>query len=82
MRTSFIITILTAFVAQLVLAIPPACLLQAVNTQDEPTDMSAICGNNAKSLQSYMAQNCGSNADTAQSAFIASCSAAGTKVGM
>lgn len=80
MRTSFIITILAAFAAQLALAIPPACLLHAVNTQDEPSDLSAICGDGAQSVQSYMAQNCGNNANNAQKAFIASCSSAGTSV--
>ena len=78
---TILFTILLAFIVQLAFAIPPACLLHAVNTQDEPGDLSAVCGSGALTVQSYMADNCGNVASDAQKAFIATCSSAGTSVG-
>lgn len=70
-----------SFLAGLALAIPPACLIHGVNTQEDPADLSSVCGNGAKTVQKYLASNCGQQQDTAQKAFIATCSSAGTSVG-
>lgn len=74
-------TICLTFLSQLVTALPPGCLLQAVNTQNQPGDLSAVCGDGALIVQSYMAGNCGTAAEEAQKQFIATCSSAGTSVG-
>lgn len=73
-------SLLFAFIAQLAFAIPPACLLHAVNTQDEPGDLNSVCGNGALTVQSHMAINCGKWEQDAQKAFIATCSSAGKSV--
>lgn len=80
MRTTFFVS-LVAFFASVAFAIPPGCLLHAVNTQDEPSDLSAVCGDGALKVQSYMADNCGNYEEDAQKAFIDTCSSAGTSVG-
>lgn len=80
MQFSFLLTVL-AFVAHLAYAIPYACLLAGVNTQDNPADLPAVCGKGATTVQRYLASNCGGNVNDAQKAFIATCSAAGTSVG-
>lgn len=77
-----VLALVFALFARIAFAVPPACLLHAVNTADEPGDMSAVCGDGATDIQSYMASNCGGSEDVAQKAFIATCSAAGTAVGM
>jgi len=79
MKTSVVLSLLALSVR--VLAIPPACLLDAVNTQDEPSDLAAICGNESKDVQQAIASLCGDNQSVAQSAFIATCSGAGSSVG-
>jgi len=76
-----IFTLFFAIFAHLAFALPPACLLHAVNTADAPGDLSAVCGDSATDIQSYMASNCGNFQDDAQKAFIATCSSAGTVVG-
>lgn len=78
---TILFSVLFAFLARLAFAIPPACLLHAVNTQDEPADLSAVCGDGALNVQSYMYDNCGNSGDIAQKAFIDTCSSAGTSVG-
>jgi len=80
MQTAFL-TLLFALFARIAFALPPACLLHAVNTADAPGDLSAVCGDGAEDIQSYMASNCGNFQDDAQKAFIATCSSAGTSVG-
>lgn len=63
-------------------AVPPACLLNAVNTQDLPGDLDAICGDDALEIQGAIASLCtGDNVSIAQSAFISTCSVAGSSVG-
>ena len=81
MQTTFFALFLALF-ARIALAVPPACLLHAVNTADAPGDMSAVCGDGATDVQSYMAGNCGNMEGDAQKAFIATCSSAGIEVGM
>jgi len=78
MKTSIILPLLALSVR--VLAVPPACLLNAVNTQDDPSDLSAICGSEAQDVQAAIASGCGNNQKVAQSAFIATCSSAGSSV--
>jgi hypothetical protein len=80
MRSSLQLLALIALSAR-VLAVPPACLLNAVNEQDEPSDLSAICGREAETVQQAIVDMCGDNEEVAQSAFIATCSAAGSSVG-
>jgi len=72
---------LALFAVRVLADVPPACLLSAVNTQDEPSDMAAICGSDAQDVQQAIASLCGNNASVAQSAFISTCSAAGSSVG-
>lgn len=75
-------TLLALFSARTLAATPPGCLLSAVNTQDNPTDLSSICGDDATDVQSAINSLCsGSNKSAAQSAFIATCSSAGSSVG-
>ncbi|KAL6251488.1 hypothetical protein RBB50_001697 [Rhinocladiella similis] len=74
-------TLLALFSARTLAATPPGCLLSAVNTQDNPTDLSSICGDDATDVQSAINSLCsGSNKSAAQSAFIATCSSAGSSV--
>ena len=79
MKSSIILPLLA--LAGRVLAVPPACLLDAVNTQDEPSDLSAICGADHKDVQQAIASLCGNNQAVAQSAFVSTCSGAGSSVG-
>jgi hypothetical protein len=82
MRSSIQLQVLALFaLSARVLAVPPACLLNAVNEQDEPSDLSAICGSEAETVQQAIVDMCGDNEEAAQSAFIATCSAAGSSVG-
>lgn len=76
-----IFTLFFAFFARFTFAMPPGCLLHAVNTADAPGDMSAVCGDGAQDIQSHMASNCGDFEEDAQKAFIDTCSSAGTTVG-
>lgn len=64
-----------------VLATPPACLLAAVNQQQNPADLSSVCGANGHQVQQAIASICGSNVAVAESAFAATCSSAGHTVG-
>jgi len=75
-------TILFYFVASLssVLAMPPACLLAAVNTQPNPANLTAVCGSGATNVQKAIASMCGSNVAVAESAFASTCSSAGKTV--
>ena len=80
MRVTILLPILA--LAARVIAMPPACLLHAVNTQDEPSDLDAVCGDEAGDVQEAIASLCGDSESAAQSAFIATCSSAGHSVGM
>ncbi|OCT51564.1 hypothetical protein CLCR_09116 [Cladophialophora carrionii] len=80
MKTSIILPVF-ALAARVLAATPPACLLNAVNTQDDPSDLSSICGDDAIDVQEVIASVCNGNAvSMAQSAFISTCSAAGSSV--
>jgi len=76
-------TIFLAFLAvaaQVVAAGNPACMLGAINSQPDPSDMSAVCGSNASKVQTQIQSICGANAAAAQKAFISACSDAGKTV--
>jgi hypothetical protein len=62
-----------------VVASPPACLIAAISTSENPSDVKSICSS-PSSIQSSLNSNCGSNASTAQNAFIAVCKDAGVTV--
>ncbi|KAK2764033.1 hypothetical protein FQN54_009652 [Arachnomyces sp. PD_36] len=59
---------------------PPACLLAAINQQDKPSDMNAMCGANSKDVQSTIQDICGDDVDAALKAYSKSCSEAGKEV--
>ena len=81
MKPSFILSVF-AFAVRVLADVPPACLLAAVNTQDNPADLSAVCGKEAPDVQHAIASLCsGDSQSIAQSAFIATCSSAGSSVG-
>ncbi|EME83977.1 uncharacterized protein MYCFIDRAFT_214564 [Pseudocercospora fijiensis CIRAD86] len=67
-----------ALTAQVVVATPPACVLAAVNTQNDPSDFKTVCG--ASEVQQYMSSKCGNYLDTAQTYFSDYCKANGAKV--
>lgn len=71
---------LFAVAAQVAVAAPPACLLAAVNTADDPSDMKAVCDSGAAGVKKYMSSNCGDNLDAANSAFEEACKDAGVTV--
>jgi len=76
-------TIFLAFLAvaaQVVAAGNPACMLGAINSQPDPSNMSAICGSNASKVQTQIQSICGASAAAAQKAFISACSGAGKTV--
>ncbi|KAF1810282.1 hypothetical protein P152DRAFT_460790 [Eremomyces bilateralis CBS 781.70] len=76
---SFIVVALVAL-AQFAVATPPACILAAANTQDNPADVEGICKNKASEIQGNLASICGGQNDNAQSAFAAICKSAGVTV--
>jgi len=81
MKTTIILSVLASLTVKVFADLPPACLLNAVNTQDSPGDLSAVCGDEAQDVQSAIASMCNSNVvSAAQSAFISTCSVAGTSV--
>lgn len=81
MKTTLLLPLL-ALAVRVFAAVPPACLLSAVNTQDEPGDLGAVCGNDALEVQEAIVSLCtGDYVAAAQSAFISTCSAAGSSVG-
>ncbi|MCJ1244393.1 hypothetical protein MMC30_001591 [Trapelia coarctata] len=78
-KTTILLALLAAS-SKLVAAGPPACLLAAINTEPNPADLQAICGDGASKVESQIASLCGSNTDAAMQAFVSSCSAAGKTV--
>ncbi|KIV88479.1 hypothetical protein PV10_08162 [Exophiala mesophila] len=80
MKTTLLFSTL-ALAVRVFAAVPPACLLNAVNTQDLPGDLDAVCGDDALEIQEAIASLCtGDNVSIAQSAFISTCSVAGSSV--
>jgi hypothetical protein len=81
MKASIILPVL-GLAVRVLADTPPACLLNAVNTQDDPSDLSSVCGDDAIDVQEAIASMCNGNAvSAAQSAFISTCSVAGSSVG-
>jgi hypothetical protein len=79
--TSTLLALTTLYLTTLVAANPPACLLSAVNTHDDPSSLSALCGDDATDIQAEIDELCNSDTKSlAQEAFISTCSAAGSSV--
>ncbi|KAL8829331.1 MAG: hypothetical protein Q9170_006215 [Blastenia crenularia] len=64
---------------QLVAALPPACLLAAINTESNPADLPTLCGSDSDSskVQAQIKQLCGGNTDAAMKAYKETCGSAG-----
>jgi len=74
---------LLAIIAQVAVATPPACVLAAVNTQPDPSNLKAVCsGDNATTVEQYICKNCKDNTDAALSAYADVCESTGVKMGM
>lgn len=70
-----------AITTQVVVASPPACLLKAVNTQDNPHDIEGVCsGDAAKEVAKAMDNDCGDAKDTATEWFASVCKDAGVTI--
>lgn len=61
-----------------VAAPPPGCLLGAVNSYDDPADVSSVC--RSKDASKTIAKFCGDSTKDALSAFADICNDAGVKV--
>ncbi|KAJ5320383.1 hypothetical protein PENANT_c010G07415 [Penicillium antarcticum] len=57
----------------------PACVLKIIGHQDNPADSKAICGKDASSIQSDIADKC-SDSDAALKFFVSNCAQLGHKV--
>ncbi|MCJ1225439.1 hypothetical protein MMC12_002088 [Toensbergia leucococca] len=77
---STILLALFAASAQIVAAVPPACLLAAVNTEQNPADLPTICGVDSPKVQNQIKNLCGGNTDAALTAFYDVCKSAGVTV--
>ncbi|KAH9876138.1 hypothetical protein J1614_004017 [Plenodomus biglobosus] len=75
-KTIFAATFLA--LAQFAVATPPGCLLGAVNTYDDPSDIKTVC--KSKDLSSKVEKYCGDSASTAMSALADICNEQGVKV--
>ncbi|KAF2848947.1 hypothetical protein T440DRAFT_469698 [Plenodomus tracheiphilus IPT5] len=75
-KTIFAATFLA--LAQFAVATPPACLLGAVNTYDDPSDIKTVC--KSKDLSSKVEKYCGDSASTAMDALADICNEQGVKV--
>jgi hypothetical protein len=71
--------VLTFFViAKLATATPPACLLAAINTQDDPSEVSDIC--KSSKMEPTIISYCGDNTQQALSDFASVCKGVGVTV--
>jgi hypothetical protein len=64
--------------AQFAVAMPPGCLLGAVNEYSDPADLKAVC--KAKDLTTQIAKFCGDDTKAALSAVADICNEQGVKV--
>lgn len=72
-----------AIAAQVVVASPPACLIGAVNTQDNPHDIEGVCtGDAAQEVMKTIGSKCGGAKDTATKWFASVCKDAGVTICM
>ncbi|KAI9695813.1 MAG: hypothetical protein M1820_008407 [Bogoriella megaspora] len=55
--------------AQVAYAVPPSCLLDAINTQSNSADLKSICITNAAAVKSAITDKCGSSAQDALTAY-------------
>jgi len=69
-----------AVAARVAVAAPPACLLAAVNTCENPADIKNICSNESDKVTSYITKNCGDYEDDATKWFKEVCEDAGETI--
>jgi cobalamin biosynthesis Mg chelatase CobN len=69
-----------ALAARVAAAAPPACLLAAVNTCENPADIKNICSNESDKVTSYITKNCGDYEDAATKWFKETCEDAGETI--
>lgn len=84
MKPSLLLPILASFALRVVVAdIHPAGLVQAIVKQEQqPANLTAICGQEGTDVQKAMPSMCSSSSESAaQSAFISTCSEAGSSLG-
>ncbi|KAL1953252.1 hypothetical protein VTO42DRAFT_3340 [Malbranchea cinnamomea] len=67
-----------------VLAVPPACLLAAVNTQPDQGDLDTICGKNSIKVQEEIVKACDNKEylEEALEAFATACEESGNEVAL
>ncbi|MCJ1430450.1 hypothetical protein MMC29_008368 [Sticta canariensis] len=76
-------TVVLAFLAisaQLAVAAPPACLLAAVNTEDNPADVALLCGAHSSNVQDQIKKLCGNDVQAALDAYKDTCKSAGKTI--
>lgn len=68
-------------IVHVVTAVPPACLISAVNTQDDPHDIEAVCsGDAAQEVAKAISTNCDDVQDIATEWFASVCKDAGVTI--
>ncbi|EEH37400.1 hypothetical protein PAAG_07681 [Paracoccidioides lutzii Pb01] len=78
-KSIFVVALLALF--NIVFAIPPGCLISAVNTQKDPADLKSVCAN--KNVQKEILRLCPDNkVKEALNSFSTSCAEAGHKVSL
>lgn len=79
-KSTILVALFAFATSKLVAAAPPACLLAAVNTQPNPADLAAICGENAGDMQSEIESLCGGRMEEAMNAYEKVCAGSGYEV--
>lgn len=69
-----------AVAARVAASSPPACLLAAVNTCENPADIKNICSKESDKVTSYLTKNCGDYEDAANKWFKETCEDAGETI--
>jgi hypothetical protein len=69
-----------AVAARVAASSPPACLLAAVNTCENPADIKEICSKESDKVTSYLTKNCGDYEDAATKWFKETCEDAGETI--
>jgi len=75
-KSAFVFAFLA--VAKLAVATPPACMLAAIMTQDDPSKVEDICKNGK--MSGYISSACGDNTQVAMNAYADVCKQAGVTV--
>lgn len=78
-KSFFVVAIAALAQLNVVLASPPGCLLGAVNSYDDPSNIAGVC--KEKDATSKIAKLCGDSSKDALAAFADICNSAGVKVG-